>query len=51
MNGYDKGNYIYIFDLKRMMGKNGLHYEIDYIPESSDIVNKAKGLKKFEKKD
>ncbi len=51
MNGHDKGNFIYIFDLKKVAGKNNNHYEFDFVPESSDITNKSKGLKKNEKKD
>ncbi|EGR27009.1 kelch motif family protein, putative [Ichthyophthirius multifiliis] len=39
---HDRGNYIYIFDLKRIPSKNGYNYEFSYNQQKNDITLKKK---------
>ena len=52
MNGYDKGNYVYIFNLKKSPSKNNnFDYEFNHNPIRGDILLKKKGMKNFDKKE
>jgi len=57
MNSQDNGNFIYIFDLKRIPKKNKdadeiiLDYEFSYNPNKADLYIKKKGIKKFDRKE
>ena len=50
-NGHEKGNHLYIFDLKRLPStKSAMEYEFSYDPQNSDIQLKKKGIKNYAKK-
>ena len=52
MNGHDRGNYTYIFDLRRTKNSKNLYdYEFDYVPASGDITYKKQGVKNFCRKE
>ena len=43
MNGYDRGNYVYIFDLKKLPSmNNSVKYEFEYNVHKNDIVTRVK---------
>lgn len=49
--GHEKGNHLYIFDLKRLPTNNAaMEYEFSYDPHIRDFFYKKKVLKLFRKK-
>lgn len=50
-NGHEKGNHLYIFDLKRLPStKSAMEYEFSFDPVNSDLQLKKKGIKNYGKK-
>lgn len=50
--GHEKGNHLYIFDLKRLPTNNAaMEYEFSYDPHIRDFFYKKKGTKTFQKKE